>query len=65
MRTQRHIEITAKTLCKSGKFETGEGCCAAICMSALGSARQNCRYVMDVHGKLASDIVVALEEDDA
>ena len=31
-----------EVLCKSGKFETGQGTCAVICMDQLGSARKHC-----------------------
>jgi hypothetical protein len=50
----------SKVLCKSGKFETGEGCCAPICMESLDVARDNCRRCTQVHGSLARDIIVAI-----
>lgn len=53
--------IVCSTLCKSGKFETGEGTCALICMGQLGEARRNCQYIYSVHKKLAEEIVKALE----
>lgn len=33
-------EAVARKICKSGKFETGQGTCAAICMDQLGEARR-------------------------
>lgn len=53
-------ECVARVLCKSGKFETGEGTCAPICMSRLGDARKRCQYIVDVHGELAKEICVQL-----
>lgn len=43
-------------MCKSGKFETGEGTCAPICLDQLGDARRDCSHVEQVHGKLADAI---------
>lgn len=54
--------IVAKAICKSGRFETGEGTCAVLCMEALGDARagQGCRHTSRIHGRMAADIVAAL-----
>lgn len=54
------VETVSKTICKSGKFETGEGCCAPICMENLGCARDKCTRCVDVHGDLARDIIDAI-----
>jgi hypothetical protein len=46
----------AKVLCRSGKFETGQGTCAPICMQFLGDPRNSitgCGEAMRVHGALA------------
>jgi hypothetical protein len=59
-RRLRKVEIVARTICRSSKFECGEGCCAPICMSALGNARQSCAHTTTVHAKLATEIVDAL-----
>ena len=59
------IAIIAEALCKSGKFETGEGTCAVICMSHLGSARRSCSYRLSVHGKLAQQIDEAVAKAEA
>jgi hypothetical protein len=56
------IAIIAKALCKSGKFETGEGTCAMLCMSQPGSARRSCDYRNEVHGKLAEQIDAAISK---
>jgi hypothetical protein len=57
--------LVAKALCQSGKFETGQGTCAAICMEVLGSARSGphgCPHSARVHGKLAASITDALRQ---
>lgn len=54
------IEAVCSALCKSGKFETGEGTCALICMDQLGNARDNCSHRGKIHGKLAASIILAL-----
>lgn len=51
-------------LCRSRKFETGQGGCAPICMSMLGDARagpHGCSHI-GVHGKLADQILAALSD---
>lgn len=51
-------ERIASCLCKSGKFETGQGTCAVICMSALGDPRKSgCGYATQVHGALSDAIL--------
>jgi len=50
------VKAVCHALCQSGKFETGQGGCAAICMSVLGSSRgglHGCEYAERVHGDLA------------
>jgi hypothetical protein len=59
------VEIIARTICKSGKFETGEGTCAFICMGQLGDARRGCSHATSVHKKLAEAIAAALEKERA
>lgn len=47
----------ARILCESGKFETGQGTCAAVCMQVLGDARKHpCPYRDEVHKDLAEKI---------
>jgi hypothetical protein len=49
------VEGAARVLCKSGKFETGQGTCALTCMDQLGDARKRpCSHVVEVHGDLVS-----------
>jgi len=55
------MKRVCKAICKSGKFETGQGGCAAICMSMLGDSRKGCSYIVQVHGKLAGKIMAELE----
>jgi len=55
------IAIIARAICKSGKFETGQGTCALLCMEMLGDARKgNCRHAERVHNSLATQIHGAL-----
>ena len=57
--------LVTKAICQSGKFETGQGTCAAICMEVLGSARSGphgCPHSARVHGRLAASIADALRQ---
>lgn len=59
-------DLIATTICQSGKFETGEGTCAAICMDQLGDARSRpCHHAGRVHAKLTQAIVAALKAREA
>lgn len=54
-------EAVARAICQSGKFETGEGTCALLCMDQLGSPRKKgCCHSARVHGKLANSILSLL-----
>ena len=54
-------EAVARAICQSGKFETGEGTCALLCMDQLGSPRKKgCCHSARVHGKLADSILSLL-----
>ena len=54
-------EAVARAICQSGKFETGEGTCALLCMDQLGSPRKKgCCHSARVHGKLADAILSLL-----
>jgi len=55
------VLLIAKAICKSGKFETGEGTCSMLCMDQLGDARSNCAHVIAVHGDLATQINSAID----
>lgn len=52
-----------RVICKSGKFETGQGTCALLCMDQLGDARTKCPHVLTIHGKLADKIITEFEYD--
>lgn len=53
-------EAVARALCESGKFETGEGTCALLCMDQLGGVRKKgCNHLTRVHGKL-DDAILSL-----
>lgn len=57
--------VIALALCKSGKFETGEGTCAFACMSELGDARKKgCPHHPRVHAQLAERIADALAKSE-
>ncbi len=58
------IERVCRALCQSGRFETGEGTCAFICMDQLGSARggpHGCHHASRVHSRLAREVLAAAE----
>lgn len=59
------VERACRVICKSGKFECGQGCCAPICMEALGEARKSCSHVELVHGVLARAVIAAMREPTA
>lgn len=54
------LEKICKVICKSERFETGEGTCALICMDQLGNARSKCTHTERVHGTLAEQILKEL-----
>ncbi len=56
------IERVAKAICKSGKFETGQGTCAILCMDQLGDARNDCQHAKHIHEKLAVAAIKAMRE---
>lgn len=56
------IERCAKAICKSGKFETGQGTCSLICMDQLGSARRDCSHAAKLHSGLVLSIIKAMRE---
>lgn len=59
--TDELVEIAARAICKSGKFETGQGTCAMICMDMLGSARAGpCHHAAKVHADLSRAILAAV-----
>lgn len=55
--------IITKAICKSGKFESGHGTCAFLCMQGLGDVRKSgCAYHQKIHGDMARQIVDALDK---
>lgn len=50
------IDAIAKAICKSGRFECGEGACSFVCLDQLGSARRDCIHATSVHNDLATRI---------
>ena len=61
MPSDEMVEKVARAICNSGKFETRQGGCAALCMSMLGRSRPNCAHALEVHGKLAIAALAAAE----
>lgn len=56
------VEIITRAICKSRKFECGQGTCALICMDQLGDVRAHgCRHHQRLHAELATQIVDALD----
>lgn len=56
------LRSACHAICQSRKFETGQGGCAAICMSMLGSARggpHGCDHAEQVHSDLAQAVIAA------
>ena len=56
------IERVAKVICKSNKFETGEGTCSLICMDQLGNARKDCYHAKNIHKDSTIVIIKAMRE---
>jgi hypothetical protein len=60
------VEKVAQGICQSGKFECGQGRCAALCMDSLGDIRKSphgCSHALKLHGPLArAALRIALEE---
>jgi len=57
---QTYLRI-CEVLCKSGKFETGEGTCALICLDQLGEARKACTHREQIYGALALAIMDTIQ----
>lgn len=62
MINHKAIDIIARAICKSGRFESGEGTCALLCLDQLGDARRNCSHATDVHNRMATQIEEALRD---
>lgn len=61
------VERIAQVICRSGKFECGQGRCAVMCMDSLGDIRKSphgCHHATHLYGKLAGAILNELEATD-
>jgi len=57
------LHTVCLVICRSGKFETGQGTCSLICMDQLGDPRKKgCAHVIEIHESLAKKIIDALSE---
>ena len=65
--TDEAIERGARAICKSDRFDTGEGTCAVLCMEFLGSPRKSgCAHASRIHGHTARLAITAfIGGDDA
>jgi hypothetical protein len=54
------LKAIAFAICRSGKFECGEGRCAVLCMDYLGDKPKECGHALRIHGKLASAALSSL-----
>lgn len=61
MAEQDEVERVARAICQTGKWETGEGTCAARCMDQLGFARKKCPHVSVIFGDLARTVIAAYD----
>lgn len=58
--TDEMVELAARAMCKSGKYETGEGTCSLLCMEFLGSPRKSgCGHSTRIHGEVARAALTA------
>lgn len=58
------LTTVAQAICRSGKFECGQGTCALLCMDQLSSPRDGvhgCHHAVRIHGDLAGKILAALD----
>ena len=63
MNDVKTLEAVTRAICKSGRFETGEGTCAFVCMDQLGDARKRpCVHALRIHSKLAQAVITAYLE---
>jgi len=57
--------VVSSAICRSWKYDTGEGTCAVICMEGLGNVRSSgCQHRAKVHGKLTIAVLTAIEQAD-
>jgi len=59
------IHAACIAACRSGRFETGQGTCALICMQFLGNPRKRgCGSALQVHGQFVNAILSAASAPD-
>ena len=54
------VEECAREICRSGKFECGQGRCAVLCMDSLGDVRKSphgCSHSVRLHGAMARAVI--------
>lgn len=59
------VEAIARAVCRCGRYETGEGTCAVLCMESLGDARggpHGCPHAVRIHGKVARAALAVVRE---
>lgn len=64
--TPADVEKVAKAICRSGKFESGQGTCSLLCMEFPGDPRgsiHGCPHAAKIHGKLAESILSSLPSE--
>ncbi len=60
----QQIKAACLAVCRTGKFETGQGTCAPLCMEFLGDPRKSgCGHAVTVHCNLVRLVVDALEAE--
>jgi len=59
MDIEKLVEDGARAICRSGKFESGQGTCSLLCMESLGDVRKTgCGHSARLHGPLARAVLV-------
>ncbi len=58
MDIEKLVEDGARAICRSGKFESGQGTCSLLCMESLGDVRKSgCSHSTKLHGTLARAVL--------
>lgn len=59
-------EKVARTICQSGRFETGQGTCSMLCLDVLGDARAKpCPHATEIHGNFADAVLLSHDFNEA
>lgn len=59
----KRITAGCIALCQTGRWETGQGTCAAICMEQLGPVRPRpCRHATKIFGTIVKSVLKAVDE---